>query len=107
MGSFCTLVNILHDTATAGVMLRIIPRSLRHLYSAMVWAVFGIASSDDCTLAYILGERRSNWVMASRFQPITFFWVEHAPPPCPTFLRDMSSLLSVSVALLGRNTLSI
>ena len=55
----CTISNMPLDTATSRVMLRSIPRSLRHLRSDLVWAVLGMSVSAASTLACRLGRRHS------------------------------------------------
>ena len=76
-------------------------------FSEVVWDVLVIASRADWTLAFRLGGRRSKWGTVSRFHPSTVFWVNRAPPPCSSFLREIGSFLSVSIASLGRNNLPI
>ena len=93
------------DLDAAGVMLHSSSRSLQNLCRGVVWDVREMACSADYNLACLLGGRRSKWATVSRFQPRTVFWVDQAPSTCPTFLREMGSLLSVSVSLLGRNNL--
>ena len=104
-GEFCNLVKITLGPATSRLMLRIIPRRLRHLRSDMVWAVLGMACSADSNLACPLVRRRSNYDMVSRFQSRTVFWMDQDPFPCPSFLREMCYFLSVSVSSLGQNNL--
>ena len=102
-----TRVNKLLDTATSWVILCSSPRRLRHLLREVVRASRGMAVRAAATLSRRVGRRRSRCAIVSRSHPSTIFWVNHAPYPCPSFLRDMGSLLLVSASLLGRNNWSI
>ena len=103
----CTHVTMPLDPETTGVMLRIIPRSLRHLRREVVQSLLGMAASEATTFSCYLGKRRSSWAIVSRAHLGTFFQVDHDPSLLPSFFREMGFLRLVSASSLGRNTRSI
>ena len=66
---------------TAGVMLHISPRNLRHFLSNMLWEDEGMSYRDDWTLSCHLSGIRSNWEMVTRLHRNTVLWVGQAAPP--------------------------
>ena len=102
--SCCTCLNMPLDPETAGVMLHSSPRSLRHLRTEVLRASQGMVASAAATLSRRVGGRQSKCTIVSRSQPSIFFWVDHSPSTCTSFLREMGSFLLVLDSLLGRNT---
>ena len=84
--------------------LRSSPRSLRHLRSEEECAFLGMAAIAAANFYYCLGVRRSRWAILLMSHPRTVFWVDQAPPSCPSLFREMGSLLLVSNSSLGQKT---
>ena len=103
----CTCKNMHLDPATAGVMLRISPRSLRHLRMEVVRTYPGMAASAAATFSCLLGGRHMRWAFVSRSHPMTVSWADHFQSPCPRFFREMESFRLMSKSSLGHKTRSI
>ena len=95
------------NPATARVVLRSSPSTLRHLCSEVECAFLVVSASAAANFYCRLGRRRSRWAIVLMSHPRTLFRVDQAPYSCPSLFWDMGSLRLVSDSSLGRKTRSI